>query len=194
MFKDINLHFWRGKLRGYFSWLFIAAILFSVRGFPEFDGIFVIFLGAALRFWSSGYLDKEGRLTVSGPYAYSRNPLYVGTILMAVGVVATQDAWWLLIPLVLGFAFIFTPLVIAEEKVLAEKFGEQFTKYVANVGRFVPKLKGPYVLEAAHPRVNTQSFSMETLKKNKGFEPIWAAIGIVGILSLVSYLRQYFHF
>jgi protein-S-isoprenylcysteine O-methyltransferase Ste14 len=59
-------------------------------------GIAIMFAGATLRFLASGYIDKEGRLSIAGPYRYSRNPLYVGSFLLTLGSAVAVNSLWLI--------------------------------------------------------------------------------------------------
>ena len=77
--------FVQGKTRIAMAWGFAIALGLSARQYPTWPGIVLCFLGATVRFWASGYLRKDSRPAVGGPYAWIRNPLYFGTYLMAVG-------------------------------------------------------------------------------------------------------------
>ena len=114
---DKFLHFTRGKMRVVLSWLGLVFLISYINQFPQWPGVLLLFLGALLRFVASGYLDKEGRLSVGGPYQFVRNPLYLGSIMIAVGAAAAQEN----IYLVLGFAFgsilMHVPIIWAEDKV-----------------------------------------------------------------------------
>src|SRR6478672_7302591 len=88
--------FIQGKTRKVIAWVFAFLLGFLAREFPTFPGIALCFLGASLRFWASGYLRKDTRPAVGGPYSFFRNPLYLGTYLMAVGTVWATENWALL--------------------------------------------------------------------------------------------------
>src|SRR5947209_4105578 len=75
----------RGKTRIALAWAFVAILALAARQYPTPPGIVLCFLGASLRFWASGFLRKDSRPAVGGPYAFVRNPLYLGTYLMGVG-------------------------------------------------------------------------------------------------------------
>jgi protein-S-isoprenylcysteine O-methyltransferase Ste14 len=85
--------------------------------------------GEALRIWAAGHLEKSKEVTRSGPYAWMRHPLYLGSALMAIGVAVASGnrTASLLIALYLGTAF--PAAVVAEEKHLREKFGDAYDKY-----------------------------------------------------------------
>ncbi|MGZ3699696.1 MAG: methyltransferase family protein, partial [Bdellovibrionota bacterium] len=96
--------FIQGKTRIVLAWIFAIALGLAARQFPTWPGIAVCFLGATIRFWASGYLRKDSRPAVGGPYAFVRNPLYLGTYLMAVGTALSIENWILLSVITVLFA------------------------------------------------------------------------------------------
>src|SRR5688572_18582763 len=93
--EDLNWYrgFIQGKTRITLAWIFVVILGFYSREYPSWPGALVCFLGATLRFWASGFLRKDSQLAVGGPYAFVRNPLYLGTYLMAVGVAWAIENW-----------------------------------------------------------------------------------------------------
>src|SRR5689334_19604890 len=85
--------FIQGKTRIVLAWIFALLLGFTARKYPNWPGIGVCFIGATVRFWASGFLRKDTRPAVGGPYAYVRNPLYLGTYLMALGVAGSIESW-----------------------------------------------------------------------------------------------------
>jgi len=102
-----------------------------------------IILGQALRIWACGHLIKNRRLTTTGPYAYVKNPLYVGTILITVGFCAMAQPW--LIPVVaLGFFGYYIPRKRKiEGNRLRQIYGEAYERYDKQVPDLIPRLT-PY--------------------------------------------------
>jgi protein-S-isoprenylcysteine O-methyltransferase Ste14 len=103
-------------------------------------GFVFIILGLAVRAVASGYLNKNEQLAMSGPYAYTRNPLYLGSVIMALGFAIVARSFWIALILITVFVGIYLPVTRAEENYLAERFPE-FPAYARQVPRFVPKLK-----------------------------------------------------
>ena len=103
-------------------------------------------IGIVLRALASGHVKKDQELTTTGPYAYTRNPLYLGSVIIAAGfAVAAQNVW--IVGLILAmFAAIYVPVIRAEEAYLQAKFPE----YAAYAAR-VPRLTARYA-SGAHPR------------------------------------------
>ncbi|MGB0063432.1 MAG: isoprenylcysteine carboxylmethyltransferase family protein [Terracidiphilus sp.] len=95
--------------------------------------------GLALRAAASGTVEKNRELTVTGPYAYTRNPLYLGSMLMAAGFAVALLSWPLALVLAAGFAIIYIPVIAGEEQFLRATF-PGFDDYCRRVPRFIPRL------------------------------------------------------
>jgi protein-S-isoprenylcysteine O-methyltransferase Ste14 len=98
--------------------------------------------GAILRVWAAGHIVKGRVLTQGGPYAFTRNPLYLGSFLMALGILLAGQGYWLLLPFFLLFGAIYYPVMKAEEVELLNGHGEVFRDYVRRVPIFLPRLAG----------------------------------------------------
>jgi protein-S-isoprenylcysteine O-methyltransferase Ste14 len=95
--------------------------------------------GLWLRGYASGYVKKNRELTVTGPYAYTRNPLYLGSMLIAGGFALALLSWPVAILLAAGFAVIYIPVIASEERFLREAFAG-FDEYCRRVPRLIPRL------------------------------------------------------
>lgn len=96
--------------------------------------------GEALRVWASGHLEKTRTLATGGPYAHTRNPLYLGSALLAVGV-AVVSASTPVVLAVIAYFLAFYPAVIREEAAfLRERFGSAYEAWAASVPLFWPRL------------------------------------------------------
>ena len=95
--------------------------------------------GLALRAAASGTVKKNQELTVTGPYAYTRNPLYLGSTLIAGGFAVALLSWPVALLLAAGFAAIYVPVIASEERFLRATFPE-FDGYCRSVPRFIPRL------------------------------------------------------
>jgi protein-S-isoprenylcysteine O-methyltransferase Ste14 len=102
-------------------------------------GAIVTLPGILLRALASGHVKKNQELTTSGPYAYTRNPLYLGSLIMAIGFAIAARSIWVLLVMVVMFAAIFLPVIRAEETFLRSAF-PNFDKYAQNVPRLLPRL------------------------------------------------------
>jgi hypothetical protein len=99
-------------------------------------------MGLAVRALASGHLDKNQALATTGPYAYTRNPLYLGSIILAAGFIVAARSWWVLLIAVVILIAIYWPVIRSEEDYLHSRFPE-YREYAARVPRFFPRLP-PY--------------------------------------------------
>jgi protein-S-isoprenylcysteine O-methyltransferase Ste14 len=107
-----------------------------------FIGAGLVLLGEIVRVISAGHIRKNQQLTVSGPYAYTRNPLYFGSFLMGLGISFLSGFPLTVIPVFLFlFALIYIPTIKEEENFLEKRFGEEYLNYKKSVPVFLPSLK-----------------------------------------------------
>lgn len=101
-------------------------------------GTVIAMAGLALRAVASGHITKNSELTTSGPYAYTRNPLYLGSVIMAAGFAVAGRSWPIALVLAALFVAVYLPVVRDEEVFLRAKFPE-FDAYARQVPRFIPR-------------------------------------------------------
>jgi len=97
--------------------------------------------GALLRLWASGHIVKGRVLTQSGPYAFSRNPLYLGSFFMALGIILGGQGYWLLPVFILFYLTVYLPVMRAEEQELLNGYGDAFIEYSKQVPLFIPRVR-----------------------------------------------------
>src|SRR5580692_7029660 len=95
--------------------------------------------GLWLRGYAAGYVKKNRELTQTGPYAYTRNPLYLGSMLMAAGFAVALLSWLVALVLAVGFVVIYVPVIASEERFLRATFPD-FDNYCRLVPRLIPRL------------------------------------------------------
>jgi protein-S-isoprenylcysteine O-methyltransferase Ste14 len=95
--------------------------------------------GLWLRGYASGYVKKNRELTVTGPYAHTRNPLYLGSMLIAAGFALALLNWPVALVLAMGFSIIYIPVIASEERFLRATF-PGFDSYCHRVPRIIPHL------------------------------------------------------
>jgi protein-S-isoprenylcysteine O-methyltransferase Ste14 len=105
-------------------------------------GLVVAALGLALRAWAAGHLEKNQQLADGGPYGRTRNPLYIGTLTVAAGVVIASRRWELAVLALIVFIGIYLPVVELEEQHLRTLF-PQYEEYARRVPRLFPALMAP---------------------------------------------------
>ena len=123
---------------------FVVAALYAVFSRPTRTslviGLPLAFAGLLLRAWAAGHLAKNERLAITGPFAYTRNPLYLGTLTVAAGFALAGSSLWLALLLALYFTAAYLPAITEEESHLRQLFPE-YADYAARVPRFVPRLR-----------------------------------------------------
>jgi protein-S-isoprenylcysteine O-methyltransferase Ste14 len=133
--------------------VFLGAILLLLFAKPEpvgmVVGMILIVMGEAIRIWAAGHLQKNERLTVTGPYAYVKNPLYIGTILITAGFCIFADNIYILTAATFAFCFHYIPYKKRVEGDRLKKiFGDQYIDYDEKVPEYVPR-RTPYSNEKA---------------------------------------------
>jgi protein-S-isoprenylcysteine O-methyltransferase Ste14 len=122
-------------------------------------GLPLVVLGETARLWASGHIEKTLRLATGGPYAHSRNPLYVGSLLLALGVAVACASPWVVLAVALYFVA-FYPAVMREEADFLRKKFPEYGLWEAEVPLFRPRLTpgGPREsrFEWARVRVNRE--------------------------------------
>ncbi len=143
-------------------------------------------LGEAIRFWGVAYAGSLTRVTgsvgapeviVAGPFAYVRNPLYVGNILLYIGIGVMSNALfpWLLVVASVYFVFQYSLIVSLEEEFLEEEFGAAYLEFKKQVPRFLPRLV-PYRHQTQeHQRPNWS----EALKSERRTLQAFALVSLI---------------
>lgn len=145
-------------------------------------GSCVAVVGLVLRALASGHVRKNEQLTVSGPYAYTRNPLYLGSFVIAAGFAIAARSWWVALIAAVMFFAIYIPVMRAEEQFLRRQFPE-FDDYSRRVPRLFPRLTSY--------RSSANSFSLHLYWKHREYN---AAIGsglmIAALIIKVAWLAR----
>ena len=128
------------KVRLRIGFLFAVAYLVFAR--PTAGGLLlglpVALAGLLVRGWAAGHIVKDARLTTSGPYAHTRNPLYFGSFLLAAGF-AIAAHWSLLLVVIALFVFIYGPTIALERAEIGARFPAEYPSYESNVPAFMPR-------------------------------------------------------
>jgi protein-S-isoprenylcysteine O-methyltransferase Ste14 len=180
----------RGRTRIALAWLYVILLIWFAREYPTWPGIALCFAGASIRYWASGYLRKDTRPAVGGPYAWVRNPLYLGTYLMALGTAWAIEAWWLLGSSTVIFALIYHFIILDEETKLRTIFGAPYLRWCELVPRFFPR---PWpasrnALLEVNPEAAYHRFSHELAHRNKAYESYVSFVGLIGFVAAVAFL------
>jgi len=167
---------------------FAGAALFLVLGRPRpltlLIGGAIAMPGLFLRAWATGYLRKNDALATAGPYAYTRNPLYLGSFLIGLGFTIAADRIVLGLVLALLFLGIYVPVMRVESATLAELFGESYQRYAEAVPLFWPRFS-PY-----HDRTGDEpKFDAALYRRYREYR---AALGLIAALVLLALKAFYF--
>jgi protein-S-isoprenylcysteine O-methyltransferase Ste14 len=147
--------------------------------------------GLWLRAYAAGYVKKNRELTVSGPYAYTRNPLYLGSMLMAAGFAVALLSWPVALVLAAGFGVVYVPVIASEERFLRSAFPE-FDAYCRHVPRLIPSLTPGRIENCTD--VTAGSFSFALYFKHREYNAaIGAALLYLSLLFLRPALGVVFH-
>jgi protein-S-isoprenylcysteine O-methyltransferase Ste14 len=129
------------RVRVPLGFCFAAVFLWLAR--PNWQSmawsLLLVVPGVWLRGYAAGYVKKNAELTTTGPYAFTRNPLYLGSMMIAFGFAAAAGSWWILVVLAGLFLAIYMPTILSEEEYLRGHFAN-FDTYAAQVPRLLPRL------------------------------------------------------
>jgi protein-S-isoprenylcysteine O-methyltransferase Ste14 len=156
---------------------FAFALLYVWLAKPTFVSLFigvaVAIPGVFLRALASGHVRKNEALTTTGPYAHTRNPLYLGSLILAVGFVIAARSWWIAGAMIFFFLLVYVPVIRSEETFLRAKFPE-FEKYANEVPRLLPRLSSG--------GNKTDSFSWDLYRKHREYNAALGALAITMVL------------
>jgi protein-S-isoprenylcysteine O-methyltransferase Ste14 len=194
---------WRVRI-GYFL---AVLVLWLARPAPKWIlvGGAVGLLGLAIRAYSAGYLHKQEVLTVSGPYAYTRNPLYFGSSILTAGAAIAMHSVWSAAVLLIYFALVYSLVMRREEMELRRKHGAAFDEYAKSVPLFFPRFtttdpgqsqmrppqKTAATNDATLPSIQSESgaFSWARYKKNHEYEAFGGFLLLLVALVVIWRLR-----
>lgn len=131
-------------------------------------------VGLCVRAYAAGYLHKKEVLTVTGPYAYTRNPLYLGSAILALGAGIATRSWVSALLLVAYFALFYSIVMQREANELHTRHGASFDEYARIVPLFIPRLTA-----AKLPGDSPAAFSLVQYKKNHEWQ---AAVGFLFLI------------
>ena len=138
-------------------------------------GVVFAIAGLTIRALASGHVKKNEELTISGPYAYTRNPLYFGSLVLAAGFAIAARSCWIAVILLVVFAAIYVPVIRGEEEFLSATFSN-FEEYRRNVPRLFPRVR-PYVSSA-------NSFSWHLYWKHREYNAFLGTILMLAVLAV----------
>ena len=185
------------KLRLRAVWLLVIPFYYFATPSTAALGVGVALgvVGLAIRAWAAGSIRKNEALATTGPYAYTRNPLYLGSFLLGLGVTIAGGQWIFMVLFLAFYLSVYRATALREEAELEEAFGEPYRTYAAAVPRFVPRFS-PYRSDGARPEAKAEAgvavhtedgggdFSVARYLRNREWEAGLGALAGYGLLVL----------
>lgn len=166
------------RLRVPLGFLFSIMFLVFVRPEPTLliIGSIIAIIGLLIRAWAAGHIRKNQVLAVSGPYAFTRNPLYLGSFFLGVGFMIASGVWWLGIIFAVLFLGIYLPVMRVEAEELTEIFNKDYKEYAAKVPLFFP-LPTSY-------KASAEKFDFKLYLRHREYQ---AALGLAFALGVLAF-------
>lgn len=173
------------RLRG--VWLLVVPFILLVRPTPGLLllGWALASVGLTVRGWAAGSIHKDRELSTGGPYAHTRNPLYLGSFLIGLGVAVAGGRWELVVLFGLLFTAVYRRVMRHEARLLQERFGERYTHWSRAVPLFFPRAVPQRAEPAAEPGT-AGGFTLERWRRNREYEALLSVIA--GFLFLTAKL------
>lgn len=163
----------------------------SPRPVPMLASVALVVPGLWLRGYAAGYVKKNRELTTTGPYAYTRNPLYLGSILIAFGFAAALMSLAFACVLIGGFLIIYVPVIASEEEFLRRTFPE-FIEYCRRVPRLIPRLTpAPSSLARPDEDAERSTFSFSLYRRHREFNSAIGALLLYASLEIARMLHAH---
>lgn len=177
---------WRSRLqRLRVPFGFVFFVVYYVFADPTWTtlaaGSGIALLGLFVRAWASGHLRKNQEFAISGPYAYTRNPLYFGSLILVLGFGVCSANAWLVVASIALFFGIYWPVMQREEEDMQQLFGRQFCECAANVPKFFPRLtpfRSPFQSGQESP-----GFDRSLYMRYREYR---AALGFAGVIAALA--------
>jgi protein-S-isoprenylcysteine O-methyltransferase Ste14 len=174
-----KIYDWR--IRANLICILVSVVLSRPRPLSLLAGGGFIALGLLLRAWAAGHLWKSRELTVSGPYRHTRNPLYLGSLIIGIGAVAACRSWWVLGLFALYFLVFYPVAIRLEKQRMLAAFPEAYREYSRSVPLFFPRLK-------PGPGTSPRSFDRSLFRRNKEKRASLGALFFLAALLLKMWL------
>ncbi len=170
------------KLRAPIGILFFLLMLTQLNPAWFLPGLVVSVFGQMLQVWCMSTIKTQKKLTVTGPYMFVRNPMYLGRFFLIFGILMMTGNPWLLILLTVIYYFYMVNRVKREEKILAELFGKDYEDFCRDVHPYLPGLK-------RFDPAKLKSFNKESFEQNNVLTNIAVPLLCYILLFFFTFLR-----
>jgi protein-S-isoprenylcysteine O-methyltransferase Ste14 len=164
--SDLPLKRWVVRKRTMFSLL--VPLIFLIFAHPTAHllaaGVVLVVLGEIIRIWAAGCISKNAELACKGPFAFVRNPLYLGSLFIGASYCVMSGLWWSAVVSVVMYYYFYVGTIVNEEEHLRGALGEAYTHYCEAVPRLFPRFT-PFQCEG-------QPFSWERVWHNREYQSI----------------------
>lgn len=162
----------------------IGVIIILILAKPTLNSIIIggsiSVLGFLLRAWAAGHIEKEKKITNSGPYRFVRHPLYLGNFILGIGLSVSAHSMWAVLVFLIYFSIFYPIAIVREAEKLKKLFPEEYLTYEKNVPCILPFF-------GAKKIKNQKKFTFKLYKKNKEYRAILGGLAIWLIL-IIKYL------
>ncbi|MFB3883019.1 MAG: isoprenylcysteine carboxylmethyltransferase family protein [Armatimonadota bacterium] len=169
------------KLRFALAVPVVAALFAIVDEGPLWPGVSVALAGEMLQLWATAHLRKNTRIVKSGPYAWLRNPMYMGRFFVGLGLALLTWRWFLVAPYVIVYWVYAQARVLGEERRLRELFAGEYQDYCRKVGRWLPR--------PPREKLSMERWSWDAVMRN---HELRVAGGVLLVLALLKWRVETF--
>ena len=162
---------------------FVLAVLYWWLAHPTawsiVAGAALAAAGLCIRAYASGHVRKNENLATTGPYALTRNPLYLGSVVIAGGFAVAARSWPVVVLLALMFLAVYLPVIRGEEAYLRERFPE-FAEYERRVPRLIPRVRELF----SRSRDSSGEFSRDLYLQHREYQAAAGTLAMIVSLCL----------
>ncbi|HTU35817.1 MAG TPA: isoprenylcysteine carboxylmethyltransferase family protein [Candidatus Acidoferrum sp.] len=173
---------------------YIVAVAYWLLARPTYRSIIygaaVAVVGLIIRGAASGNLRKDRELATSGPYAWTRNPLYFGSSFLAGGFIVAGHSWAAGLLIAVYFGVFYYAVMRNEESDLRIRFGSSYEEYRARVPLFIPRIAGLRAAGAAADGAAPTSFSWAQYQRNREYQALIGTVIGLGSVVLRMWVRS----
>lgn len=156
-------------------WVLIVPFLWLARPTPALlaAGLALAVPGLLLRAWAAGFIHKDRELTTGGPYAHTRNPLYLGSLFLGLGVTVAGGRWPFVILFLLFYGVVYGRTMRGEARLLEDLFGDAYRHYARHVPLLLPR---PTPYRAPGAREGAGAFTLRRFRSNREYEAVLGTV------------------